>query len=62
MPCPKCSYETKETKDLSMSTRAYKFGRAGGDEDESNAWGYYGYGSAAGKIYIVDEYPAVMYS
>lgn len=47
MPCPKCSYETKETKDLSMSTRGYKYGRQGGEEDDDE-WGYYGYGSAVG--------------
>lgn len=27
IPCPKCSYETSQTKDLSMSTRSHKFGR-----------------------------------
>ena len=44
MPCPKCSYELRETKDLSMSTRGYKYGRQGGDDDydDDNAWGYYG--------------------
>lgn len=47
MPCPKCSYETKETKDLSMSTRGYKYGRQGGEEGDDE-WGYYGYGSAVG--------------
>ncbi|CAF3640098.1 unnamed protein product [Rotaria sp. Silwood1] len=26
-PCPKCNFPTKETKDLSMSTRAYGYGR-----------------------------------
>ena len=26
-PCPKCSFPCRETKDLSMSTRSYKFGR-----------------------------------
>lgn len=33
IPCPKCSYETSETKDLSMSTRSHKFGRRGGTDD-----------------------------
>ncbi|XP_066252835.1 zinc finger protein 330 homolog [Euwallacea similis] len=38
-PCPKCGYETSQTKDLSMSTRSHKFGRQGqasydnGDDD-----------------------------
>merc|ERR1711874_961256 len=27
MPCPKCGYDTSETKALSMSTRTHKFGR-----------------------------------
>ena len=53
MPCPKCSYELKETKDLSMSTRGYKYGRQGvrdeDDDEDGNAWGFYGYGSRAGK-------------
>ncbi|XP_060530441.1 zinc finger protein 330 homolog [Cylas formicarius] len=29
LPCPKCGYETSQTKDLSMSTRGHKFGRQG---------------------------------
>ena len=53
MPCPKCSYELKETKDLSMSTRGYKYGRQGvrdeDDDEDGNSWGFYGYGSRAGK-------------
>lgn len=37
MPCPKCGYETSETKTLSMSTRTHKYGRQGQalpDEDD----------------------------
>ena len=37
MPCPKCGYETSETKSLSMSTRSHKYGRqgqAGQDDDD----------------------------
>ena len=38
MPCPKCGYDTSETKMLSMSTRSHKYGRQGqglpDDEDE----------------------------
>lgn len=33
VPCPKCGFETKETKDLSVSTRKYKFGRQNDDDD-----------------------------
>ncbi|KAL1509265.1 hypothetical protein ABEB36_004028 [Hypothenemus hampei] len=29
IPCPKCGFETSQTKDLSMSTRSHKFGRQG---------------------------------
>ncbi|KAL0275955.1 UNVERIFIED_CONTAM: hypothetical protein PYX00_003654 [Menopon gallinae] len=38
LPCPKCGYETSQTKDLSMSTRSHKFGRQGHGvaEDDSN--------------------------
>lgn len=32
IPCPKCNYETSETKDLSMSTRSHKYGRQGHDD------------------------------
>lgn len=32
IPCPKCNYETSQTKDLSMSTRSHKFGRQGVDD------------------------------
>ena len=46
MPCPKCGFETSETKALSMSTRNHKFGRQqlggfgnGGDDDEDGAAG-----------------------
>ena len=47
MPCPKCGFETSETKALSMSTRGHKFGRQqeagfGGNDDEDYASGQYG--------------------
>ena len=48
MPCPKCGFETSETKALSMSTRNHKFGRQQqglyGDGDED--------GAAGGKQYV----------
>jgi len=49
IPCPKCGYETAETKGLSMSTRNHKFGRqqAGGFEDDDSG-GYYAWQSGAG--------------
>ncbi|KAK4290864.1 hypothetical protein Pmani_036272 [Petrolisthes manimaculis] len=45
LPCPKCGFETEETKELSMSTRTHKFGRQQGtagldDYDEGGATGY----------------------
>ncbi|XP_047121184.1 zinc finger protein 330 homolog [Schistocerca piceifrons] len=49
IPCPKCGYETSQTKDLSMSTRSHKFGRQSQavDEDDDGDCtqggnGYYG--------------------
>ncbi|XP_033632211.1 zinc finger protein 330 homolog [Asterias rubens] len=41
MPCPKCGFDTKETKDLSMSTRKVDFGRHANDgEERSYGFGY----------------------
>ena len=61
LPCPKCGYETVETKAMSMSTKSHKFGRqqqqAGGygedddddyDGDYSAGAGYYGGGGYDG--------------
>jgi len=51
IPCPKCGYETHETKGLSMSTRTHKFGRQGQagyeDDDDDDDYGG-GAGGAAG--------------
>jgi len=47
LPCPKCGYETAETKAMSMSTRAHKFGRQQlnyADRDDDDDDGEYGYG------------------
>lgn len=53
IPCPKCSYETVETKAMAMSTKAHKFGRQqqayGGDDDgddDDYGGGYGGYGAS----------------
>lgn len=52
MPCPKCGFETDETKALSMSTRTHKFGRKqqtfGGEEDDDDEDDEGGAGGAAG--------------
>ncbi|XP_046394138.1 zinc finger protein 330 homolog [Ischnura elegans] len=48
IPCPKCGYETAQTKDLSMSTRSHKFGRQGqfaGDDDDEEGGGAWSMGS-----------------
>jgi len=66
IPCPKCGFETSETKGLSMSTRNHKFGRQGqtgydDDDDDYEAGGASGYAAwAAGagrssSNYIDDE-------
>lgn len=47
-PCPKCGHDTAQTKELSMSTRSYTYGRQGGDDDE-RGFGYYGGNSAGGN-------------
>lgn len=47
-PCPKCNYDTSETKDLSMSTRSLKYGRQAqvqdDDDDDYNSYGAGGSG------------------
>merc|ERR1712025_1363371 len=55
LPCPKCGFETEETKSLSMSTRTHKFGRkqgnefnGGEDDDEDDEGGYGGFGGYGG--------------
>lgn len=41
IPCPKCNYDTSITKDLSMSTRAHKFGRQQDYDDDDEDGGNY---------------------
>ncbi|XP_033124400.1 zinc finger protein 330 homolog [Anneissia japonica] len=53
IPCPKCGYDTKETKNLCMSTRKIDFGRqqASGYGDDDDGYGdddYYSYGASYG--------------
>ena len=49
IPCPKCGYETKETKGLAMSTRTHKFGRQqtpmDDDDDGDDSSAYYAFQS-----------------
>ncbi|KAF3430751.1 hypothetical protein E2986_04815 [Frieseomelitta varia] len=57
IPCPKCGFETSQTKDLSMSTRTHKFGRQnqGGtyESDDENEYNYYGNQS---QDYVSENY------
>lgn len=61
IPCPKCGYDTAETKGLSMSTRNHKFGRqqpggfADADDDSS---GYYAWqsGASSSRGYLDEDY------
>jgi len=58
MPCPKCGYDTSETKALSMSTRTHKFGRqqqtgfgqTDDDYDDASYGGYADYGGDSGTF------------
>ncbi|EDO29762.1 predicted protein, partial [Nematostella vectensis] len=36
IPCPKCGHDTKETKELSMSTRTHAYGRQMQDDDDDD--------------------------
>jgi len=45
LPCPKCGYETKETKDLTMSTRTMSYGRQHQVDDDDYDDDYYSYDS-----------------
>ncbi|KAI8508507.1 hypothetical protein Bbelb_136060 [Branchiostoma belcheri] len=47
--CPKCGHNTKETKDLSVSTRNYDYGRQTEDDEASGGWGYGSYGGYGGN-------------
>lgn len=56
IPCPKCNYETSETKELSMSTRTLKYGRQGhGQDDEDEDYDSYGAGASSGYSYQEDD-------
>ena len=46
-PCPKCGFETSETKAMSMSTRNHKFGR-----QQQNMYGDGEEDGAAGGMYL----------
>ena len=54
MPCPKCGYDTSETKTLSMSTRSHKYGRQGQampDDDDYDGDGEPTFSKAHAKLF-----------
>ncbi|KAL3879825.1 hypothetical protein ACJMK2_032104 [Sinanodonta woodiana] len=53
IPCPKCGQNTQETKELSMSTRKYVYGRQRGGDEDDEGYGYYG--AAGGYSYGGDD-------
>lgn len=59
VPCPKCNYDTSQTKDLSMSTRTHKYGRQTfnneGDDYEGGNDYYYGHSASADQYDEDDE-------
>ncbi|XP_065282924.2 zinc finger protein 330 homolog [Dermacentor albipictus] len=66
MPCPKCGFETQQTKDLSMSTRHHNYGRQQIRDDDDDDYGtssgyggigysYYGSGGGGGDVDEDDE-------
>lgn len=56
IPCPKCNYDTNETKDLSMSTRSLKYGRQGqANDDDDDDYNSYGAAGGSGYSYQKDD-------
>lgn len=57
IPCPKCGYETQETKELSVNTRKYAYGRQNKDDDDDGYYGAagYSYGDGAGYYGNYDD-------
>jgi len=47
IPCPKCGFETNETKELSMSTKTHKYGRQVEGETDDMSDRYYAWQSGA---------------
>lgn len=58
IPCPKCNYDTQQTKDLSMSIRKHDYGRqttGGGEDGYSDDEGACGYSGSYGYSYNADD-------
>lgn len=59
IPCPKCSYPTDETKNLSISVRKHTYGRtqrqAYGEDDDDYEGSSYTYGGSSYGGYIQEE-------
>lgn len=59
VPCPKCSYQLQDTKDLSMSVKKFAFGRQqnqDADGDEGGGGGYASYWENQGSGYSGASY------
>lgn len=59
-PCPKCSYPTAEVSDLSLSSRAHKYGRqgyddGGDDDDDDDDYSYKASNSGVNYGYSYNE-------
>ncbi|KAK3100617.1 hypothetical protein FSP39_022669 [Pinctada imbricata] len=49
IPCPKCNFETKETKELSINSRSYEYGRQKIDDvDDEYSYQNYNFDGASG--------------
>jgi len=55
IPCPKCGFNTKDTKDLSMSTRNLDYGRQQGGDDDYEYGSYASSGAMSGGFYVHTE-------
>lgn len=60
IPCPKCGYDTSQTKDLSMSIRTHKFGRQ--SQNQHDNYDDYGTSAHGDYSYEVDDYEDENYS
>ena len=52
IPCPKCGFETNETKELSMSTKTHKYGRQQEGEKDDMSDRYYAWQSMTFVYYF----------
>ena len=55
IPCPKCGFETNETKELSMSTKTHKYGRQVEGETDDMSDRYYAWQSMTFFFYYFSK-------